>query len=74
MRSRANLLVLQARQLECRKKNVEKATLYLKHKREKNKELFDERHQTNSSFNADNLILLHDIKLNNCYNRKLVSQ
>ena len=44
IRSRADLLALQAKQLKHRKEDVEKATLYLKCKREKNKELFDEKH------------------------------
>ena len=74
MRSRANLLALQARQLKQRKKDVEKAMLYLRHKRKENKKLFNEKHQTNSSFNANNLVLLHDTKLNNHYDIKFVPQ
>ena len=74
IRSRADLLVLWARQLKHRKEDVEKATLYLRCEREKNKKLFDEKHWTNSSFNISNLVLLHDTKLDNCYNRKLAPQ
>ena len=44
VRSRIDLLALQARQLEQRKEDVEEAMLYLRHEREKNKELFDEKH------------------------------
>ena len=74
IKSRADLLALQARQLKHRKEDVKETTLYLRYKKKKNKELFNEKHQTNSSFNTDDLILLHNTKLNNCYNRKLAPQ
>ena len=74
IRSRANLLALQMRQLKWRKEDVEEATLYLKCEKKENKELFDEKHWTNSSFNADDLVLLHNTKLNNHYDMKLASQ
>ena len=60
------------RQLEQRKEDVEEAMLYLRHEKEENKELFDEKHQTNSSFDTGNLVLLHNTKLNNHYDMKLV--
>ena len=74
MRSRADLLALQVRQLKQKKKNVKKATLYLRHEKKENKKLFNERHQTNNSFNVSNLVLLHNIKLDNHYDMKLTSQ
>ena len=46
--------------------------LYLRCEREENKELFDEKHWTNSSFNVGDLVLLHDTKLDNCYDMKLM--
>ena len=74
MRNRANLLALWARQLKQRKEDVEEATLYLRYEREENKELFNEKHQINSSFNVSNLVLLHNTKLDNHYNMKLAPQ
>ena len=72
MRSRTDLLALQTKQLKWRKEDVKEAMLYLKCEKKENKELFDEKHWTNSNFNADDLILLHNTKLNNCYNMKFV--
>ena len=46
--------------------------LYLRCEREENKKLFDEKHWTNSSFDTSNLVLLHDTKLDNHYDIKLV--
>ena len=48
--------------------------LYLKCEKKKNKKLFNEKYWTNSSFNADDLILLYNIKLNNHYNMKFAFQ
>ena len=44
VRSRADLLALQMKQLKQRKKDVEKTTLYLRCEKEENKKLFNERH------------------------------
>ena len=74
MRSRADLLALQAKQLKWRKEDVEKATLYLRYEKKENKELFNKKHWTNNSFNVSNLILLHNTKLDNCYDIKFMPQ
>ena len=63
-----NLLILKARQLEHKSSDIEKTALHLQQKREKHKNLFDEAHQMNSNFHKNDLILLHDIKLDNCFN------
>ena len=74
VRSRVNLLALWVRQLKQRKEDVKKATLYLRCEKKENKKLFDEKHWINDSFDADDLILLHNTKLNNCYDIKFALQ
>ena len=73
VRTRADLLTLKARQLEHKSSDIEEAALHLRRKREEHKDLFDKAHQMNSGFHKDDLVLLHDTKLDNCFDQKLAS-
>ena len=64
---------MQVRQFQRKNKDFEKATLHLRRMREQNKKLFDNKYQLRKIFlNADNLMLKHDIKLDNKHNFKIV--
>ena len=71
--TRVDLLTLKARQLEHKSSDIEKAALHLWWKRKEHKNLFDKAHQMNSGFHKDDLVLLHDTKLDNCFDQKLAS-
>ena len=54
-------------------KILKKVTLHLKRMRKQNKKLFNNKHQLRKIFlNADNLMLKHDIKLDNKHNFKFI--
>ena len=58
---------MRARQFQKRNKNCKKVALHLKRMREQNKKLFDNKYQLRKIFlNADDSMLKHDIKLDNC--------
>ena len=64
---------MQVRQLQKKNENFKKVALHLKRMKEQNKELFDNKHQLRKIFlNADDLMLKHDIKLDNKHDFKLV--
>ncbi len=66
------LLTLRAQQLECRDENLKKITLHLRRMREIDKDVWnDHRHVHTSSILKNDLVLLHDIKLNNMHTLKL---
>ena len=64
---------MRAKQLQRRDEDLEEAALHLRRMREQNKELFDDKHQLRKiSLNADDLMLRHDIKLDNRHDLKLI--
>ena len=64
---------MRVKQFQKRNEDLEEAALHLKRMREQNKELFDDKHQLQKiSLNADDLMLKHDIKLDNKHDLKLV--
>ena len=64
---------MQVKQFQKRNENFEKAALHLRRMREQNKELFDDKHQLRKiSLSADDLMLKHDIKLDNRHDLKLI--
>jgi len=66
------LLTLRAQQLECRDENLKKITLHLRRMREIDKDVWnDHRRVHTSSILKSDLILLHNIKLNNMHMLKL---
>ena len=68
-----NFLILRARQLKKKNENFEKTTLYFRRMRKQNKEFFDDKHQLRRLFlNVNNLMLRHDIKLDNKHDLKLI--
>ena len=68
-----DLLILRARQLKKRNENFEKTTLHLRRMKEQNKEFFDDKHQLRWVFlSVNDLMLRHDIKLNNKHDFKLI--
>ena len=73
IRSTEDLLTMRVKQFQKRNEDLEEAALHLKRMREQNKELFDDKHQLRKIFlNADDLMLRHDIKLDNKHDFKLV--
>ena len=73
IRSIEDLLTMQVRQLQKKNENFKKVALHLKRMKEQNKELFDNKHQLRKIFlNADDLMLKHDIKLDNKHDFKLI--
>ena len=73
IRSIEDLLTMRVRQFQRKDEDFEEAALHLRRMRKQNKELFDDKHQLRKIFlNADDLMLKHDIKLDNKYNLKLV--
>ena len=64
---------MQSRQFQRGNENFKKTVLHLKRMRKQNKELFDNKYQLRKIFlNADDLMLKHDIKLDNKHNFKFV--
>ena len=64
---------MRVKQLQKRNKDLEETALHLKRMRKQNKELFDDKHQLQKIFlSADDLILKHDIKLDNKHDLKLI--
>ena len=73
IRSTEDLLAMRVKQFQRRDENFEEAALHLRRMRKQNKKLFNDKHQLwKISLNADNLMLRHDIKLNNKHDLKLV--
>ena len=66
------LLTLHAQQLECKDENLKKIALHLRRMRKIDKDVWDDhkRVHINSILKSD-LVLLHDIKLNNMHTLKL---
>ena len=72
VRTTRNLLTLRTRQLQRRDENLIEIDLRLRRLKEQNKNLFDDKHQLRmNSLKIKNLILTHDIKLNNRHDLKL---
>jgi hypothetical protein len=68
----ADLLAMRARQIERRDADMAEAALRLRRLRERNKDLFDERHNLRQSdLDLGKLVLLHDTKLEPDYSAKL---
>ena len=64
---------MRVRQFQKRNENFKEAALHLKRMREQNKGLFDDKHPLRKiSLNVDDLILKHDIKLDNKHDLKFV--
>jgi len=71
-RSTADLLAMRARQIERRDRDMEEAALRLRRLRERNKELFDERHDTrDKQIEPGTLVLVHNTKLDTDRSAKL---
>ena len=72
IRSTGDLLAMRARQLQRRDEDLEEAALHLRRMRKQSKELFDDKHQLRKILlSADDLMLKHDIKLDNRHDLKL---
>ena len=66
-------MTLRARQLKKKNKNLEKTTLHFRKMKKQNKEFFDDKHQLRRIFlNVNDLMLRHDIKLDNKHDLKLI--
>ena len=64
---------MRVRQFQRKNENLEKIALHLRRMRKQNKKLFDDKHQLQKVFlNVDDLMLKHDIKLDNKHDVKLV--
>ena len=64
---------MRVKQFQKRNKNFEKTALHLRRMREQNKELFNDKHQLRKIFlSVDDLMLRHDIKLDNKHDFKLI--
>ena len=64
---------MRVRQFQRKNENFKKAALHLRRMREQSKELFNNKHQLRKIFlSADDLMLRHDIKLDNKHDFKLV--
>ena len=73
IRNIENLLAMRVKQLQKRNENFKKIALHLRRIREQNKKLFDDKHQLWKIFlSADDLILKHNIKLDNKHDFKFV--
>ena len=63
---------MQVKQFQKKDENLKKAALHLRRMREQNKKLFDDKYQLRKiSLSADDLMLKHDIKLDNKHDLKL---
>ena len=66
-------MTLRVRQLKRRNENFEEITLHLRKIKKQNKEFFDDKHQLRQiSLNVNDLMLRHDIKLDNKHDLKLI--
>ena len=64
---------MRVKQFQKRDEDFEKTALHLRRMKKQNKELFDNKYQLQKIFlSADDLMLRHDIKLNNKHDLKLV--
>ena len=64
---------MRVKQLQRKDKDLEETALHLKRMRKQSKELFDNKYQLRKiSLSADDLMLRHDIKLDNKYDLKFV--
>ena len=71
-RTTSKLLTLRARQLKRRNENLKEAALHLRRMRETDKEIWDDQRRIHTSLIVKNdLVLLHDTKLNNIHIQKL---
>ena len=63
---------MRVKQFQRRDEDLEEAALHLKRMKEQSKELFDDKYSLRKIFlNADDLMLKHDIKLDNRHDFKL---
>jgi hypothetical protein len=68
----ANLIVMRARQIQRRDKNLKEATLFLQKCRMKKKDNFDVIKKIRLKFlKREMTVVLHDIKLNNMHTERL---
>ena len=73
IRNTEDLLTMRVKQFQKRDEDLKEAALHLKRMRKQNKELFDDKHQLQKIFlNVNDLMLRHDIKLNNKHDFKLI--
>ena len=73
IRNIEDLSTMRVKQLQRKDEDFKETALHLKRMREQNKKLFDDKHQLQKIFmNVDNLMLKHDIKLDNKHDFKLV--
>ena len=64
---------MRVKQFQKRNENLEKVALHLRRMKKQSKELFNDKHQLRMIFlSADDLMLKHDIKLNNKHDFKFV--
>ena len=64
---------MRVRQFQRKDEDFEKAALHLRRMRKQSKELFDNKHQLRKiSLSVDDLMLRHDIKLDNKHDLKLI--
>ena len=64
---------MRVKQFQKRNEDLEEAALHLKRMREQNKELFDDKYQLRKIFlNVNDLMLQHDIKLDNKHDLKFI--
>ena len=63
---------MRVRQFQRKNENFKKVALHLKRMREQNKKLFDDKYRLRKIYlNVNDLMLKHDIKLDNKYDFKL---
>ena len=73
MRSTEDLLTMSVKRFQKENEYFEKTALHLRRMREQNKKLFNDKHQLRKIFlSADDLMLKHDIKLDNKHDLKFV--
>ena len=73
IRSTKDLLAIRVKQFQKRNNNFKEVALHLRRMKKQNKKLFNNKHQLRKIFlNADDLILRHDIKLDNKHDFKLI--
>ena len=64
---------MRVKQFQKRNEDFEETALHLRRMRKQNKELFDDKHQLQKIFlNVNDLMLKHDIKLDNKHDLKFV--
>ena len=66
-------MTLRARQLKRKNEDLEKTTLHFRKMKKQNKEFFNDKYQLRRIFlNVNNLMLRHNIKLDNKHDFKLI--